>query len=271
VLRPTEAFTEPQPTIIVMGSWLTVKEQMASTYARRLAEAGYTAFIFDFAGFGESRGEPQRTEIPARKLADIAAAVTFLKTLAFVDASRIGFLAICASAQYTLQALAEGVPVKSFASVAGWYHDPKSLAPFYGGDAGVSVRLGRARDALAKYLRTGEVTMVPAYKEGDDRAGMHFKLDYYALKTRGAVPAWVNEMSEMTWIYWLSYDGLSAAPSVSTPSIFVHSDGCAFPEHAKRVYANVRGPKELAWGEGSQIDFYDQPDAVQFAVGKALA
>ena len=47
---------ERQPTIIAMGSWLTVKEQMATTYAKRFAELGYTAFVFDFSGFGESRG-----------------------------------------------------------------------------------------------------------------------------------------------------------------------------------------------------------------------
>jgi uncharacterized protein len=38
-----------------MGSWLTVKEQIATTYARRLAERGYTGFVFDFSGFGEER------------------------------------------------------------------------------------------------------------------------------------------------------------------------------------------------------------------------
>jgi uncharacterized protein len=173
---------------------------------------------------------------------------------------------VCASAQFTFQALAEGVPVRSLASVAGWFHDPSSIAPFYGGDAGVALRVGRAREALEKYLHASEVAMVPAYKEGDDRAGMHFKLDYYALASRGAVPAWANEMSEITCLYWLWYDGLSAATAVSTPSLFVHADGCAFPEHVKRVYERVKGQKELAWGEGSQIDFYDQPRAVDFAL-----
>jgi hypothetical protein len=83
-----------------MGSWLTVKEQMATTYARRLAERGYTAFVFDFSGFGESAGDPRYAEIPARKIADIGAAVQFIRTLAFVHSDRIGCVAVCASAQY---------------------------------------------------------------------------------------------------------------------------------------------------------------------------
>ena len=49
---------------------------MASTYARRFADSGYTAFVFDFAGFGESRGDPRQAEIPSGKITDIAAAVS---------------------------------------------------------------------------------------------------------------------------------------------------------------------------------------------------
>jgi hypothetical protein len=266
ILRNTASFEQRQRAVIVMGSWLTVKEQMASVYARRFAQLGYTALIFDFAGFGQSPGEPRRVEMPARKIADIGAAVQFLRTLAFVDPDRIGCIAVCASAQYTLQALVQGVGIRSFASVAGWFHEPASIAPFYGGKAGVELRLERAQTALDTYLRTGEVVMVPAYRDGDERAGMHFRLDYYGLADRGAVPAWANEMAEMTWMYWLTYDGMASASAVSTPSIFVHSEGCAFPEHVRRVHAELKGKKKLAWGEGVQTDYYDQPGAVDFAV-----
>jgi fermentation-respiration switch protein FrsA (DUF1100 family) len=266
VFRNTDSLQERQPAVIALGSWLTVKEQMAATYALRLAKAGYTTFIFDFAGFGESRGDPRQAEIPARKIADIAAAVEFLRTLAFVNPERIGCLAICASAQYTLHALAQGVAIRSFASVAGWYHDPASIAPFYGGYAGIKLRLERARDALEKYVRTGDLVVVPAYKDGDDRAGMYFRLDYYGRSDRGAVPAWKNEMAEMTWVYWLTFDGLSPADRVTTPAIFVHADGCVFPDHVRQVHARLKGPKELKWAEGEQIDFYDRPDQVEVAV-----
>jgi uncharacterized protein len=266
IFRDRAALDVRQPAVITMGSWLTVKEQMATTYARRLAEAGYTALAFDFSGFGESRGEPVRTEIPARKVHDIAAAVEFLRTLAFVDPERIGCVSICASAQYTLRALADGIPIRSFASVAGWYHDPASVAPFYGGAEGTLKRLDRGREAMERYARTSEVTMVPAYRDGDERAGMHFRLDYYALSERGAVPEWRNEMAEMTWFYWLTFDGLSAADRVTTPALFLHGDGCVFPEHVRSIHARVRGPKHLVWEEGSQIDFYDQPRQVDAAI-----
>jgi uncharacterized protein len=264
-VRNSERSRPREPLVLCMGSWLTVKEQMALGYARQLAERGYAAFVFDFSGFGESRGEPRQLELPARKIQDIAAAVEFVATLSFVDRERIGCLGICASAQYALAALARGVPIRSFASVAGWYHDPDSIAPFYGGAEGVALRLGRARAALSRQL-AGEIAFVPAYDEGNDRAGMHFRLDYYARPERGAVQQWKNQMAEPSWLYWLLFDGLAAAEHVATPTLFVHSDGCAFPEHVRAVHARLRGPKRLVWQEGSQIDFYDQP--VQ--VGAAL-
>jgi hypothetical protein len=93
-----------QPGIIVTGSWLTVKEQMPEVCAVRLAERGYTAFTFDFAGFGESGGDPRQAEIPDRKIGDIIAAADFLSTLSLVEPDSIAHVALCASAQYGLAA-----------------------------------------------------------------------------------------------------------------------------------------------------------------------
>ncbi len=53
---------------------------------------------------------------------------------------------------------------------------------------------------------------------------------------------------------------------MTVPSLFVHADGCAFPDHVRRVHARVKGPKELVWSEGTQIDFYNQPRQVDGAV-----
>lgn len=74
-------------------------------------------------------------------------------------------------------------------------------------------------------------------------------------------------MAALSWLYWLSYDGLRAAPEVNVPALFVHSDGCAFPDNLRSVYAGCQGPKRLEWLTGGQTDFYDQPEQVEPAVG----
>jgi len=56
---------------------------------------------------------------------------------------------------------------------------PSSVAPFYGGATGVSLRLEAARAAVERYAVTGVVDMVPAYKAGDQTAAMFFEIDYY--------------------------------------------------------------------------------------------
>jgi fermentation-respiration switch protein FrsA (DUF1100 family) len=252
--------------VIVTGSWLTVKEQMPELYATELAARGYTAFTFDFAGFGASGGDPRQAEIPDRKIADLIAAADFLATLAFVEPDTLTHLAICASAQYGLAALARGSRVSRFVSVAGWYHDPVSVAPFYGGPDGVIGRLELARAAIERQVATGEIEMVPAYKAGDQSAGMSFESDYYGNMARGAVPAWKNQMATMSWWYFLSFDGLRAADRVSTATLLVHSDGCVFPDNIRSVHARLRGPKQLVWTEGGQTDFYDQRAQVEFAL-----
>lgn len=271
LFRNTDRLDVQQPAIIVTGSWLTVKEQMPETYALRLAERGYTVFTFDFAGFGASGGSPRQAEVPDRKIADLIAAADFVDTLACVEPGTLTHLAICASAQYGLAALARGSRVARFISIAGWYHDPTSVAPFYGGMPGLTARVNIGRRALGRYLSTGETETVPAYDPGNEQAGMFFELDYYGNRARGAVPAWTNDMAAMSWWYWFTFDGLRAVARVQQPALFVHSDGCVFPDHVKAIHGQLRGPKRLVWSEGTQTDFYDQPAQVSVAVDAADA
>jgi dienelactone hydrolase len=267
--RNTQTLFTRQPAVIVTGSWLTVKEQMPAVYAERLTERGYTAFTFDFAGFGESGGVPAQAEIPTRKISDILSAASFVSTMSFMKPGAIGHLGVCASAQYTLAALAASAAIRSFVSVAGWYHDTVSVAQFYGGEEGVRKRVENAKHAIEKFVRTGEVEKVPAYNSGDESAGIFFELDYYGNSKRGAVPTWRNEMATMSWFHWLTFDGLQAAPQVKTPTLFVHSDGCVFPDNVKRIHSALTGPKEMVWMDGTQTDFYDQPQFVEKAIDTA--
>jgi fermentation-respiration switch protein FrsA (DUF1100 family) len=264
--RNTADWTVRQPGVLVTGSWLTVKEQMPDLYARRLAERGYSAFTFDFSGFGESEGEPRQAEMPDRKIGDLMAAADFLSTLSPVEPQSLTHVAICASAQYGLAALARGSRISRFVSVAGWFHDLAGLAGFYGGEAGIAERLDAASRATRTLETTGVVEMVPAYRAGDMSAAMFFELDYYANASRGAVPSWRNEMATLSWTYWFLFDGLRAADQVSVPALFVHSDGCVFPDNLRSVHDRVRGPKQLVWSDGTQTDYYDRPAQVGPAI-----
>jgi uncharacterized protein len=264
--RNVDDLLQPQPGIVTSGSWLTVKEQMAHRYATELAALGYTVLTFDFAGWGQSAGEPRQTEIPLRKAADIAAAARFLRSLSCVRGNGVGYVAVCASAMYAAVAIELGAPIAALSNVAGWFHDSASVAAYYGGEAGVRARLASARQALTRYVSSRDLVTVPAYDQGNEKAGMFIELDYYANPARGRVPAWRNEMSEMTWLNWLTFDGLRAAEKIDIPTLFVHGDECALPDNVKRVHERIRAPKKLVWHPGFQVDYYDRDDLVSLSV-----
>jgi hypothetical protein len=84
------------PAVIVQGSFTSVKEQMAGTYAEKFAEQGFVTLTFDYSHYGQSEGLPRQFESPAEKLADLQAAVTYLLDLPYVDA--VGMVGVCTSA-----------------------------------------------------------------------------------------------------------------------------------------------------------------------------
>jgi hypothetical protein len=65
---------------------------------------------------------------------------------------------------------------------------------------------------------------------------------------------------------WLTFDGMSSAARVSTPTLLVHSDDCVLPDNVRQIHRELAGPKELVWSKGSQVDFYDLPPLVGSAM-----
>jgi len=261
---------DPAGVVIVTGSWLTVKEQMPARYASELVQRGFAAVTFDFPGFGQSQGVPRQAELPAVKAAVIAEIARQVAELGLVPTRAVGHLAVCASAQYALSALAEGAPVDALVCVAGWFHDPQTVAALYGGDDGVTARLSRGQAAAERYLVDGVLETVPAYAEGDEDAAMFIPLEYYADAARGAIETWRNEMAVLSWQPWLTFDGLSSAEVVEAPVLLVHSDDCVLPDNARAVASRLANGS-LLWDEGFQTDFYDRDPQVARAADAAAA
>jgi dienelactone hydrolase len=270
-----------RPGVVVVGSWLTVKEQMAAVYAARMAAAGYAALTFDFRGFGASEGAPREVESGRSKAQDILDAAAFLATRPEVDPDRIGVLAVCASAHYTALAL-QGAQtfgpgtVKSVVMVAPWLHDQALVEQLYGGRAAVKQRLESASRARARYVTTSEVEYIAAASATDQGAAMYMEgdaLDYYLNRQRGAVPEWGARFATMAWTEWLTMDSPSLAPRFGAPLRIVTSEHSATPEGTKRFVKGLVCPHDVVWGPAdalSQFHFYDDPATVRFASARAI-
>jgi fermentation-respiration switch protein FrsA (DUF1100 family) len=257
--------------VLVTGSWTTVKEQMAGLYARKLAERGFAALAFDFRNFGGSDGTARGYESPAMKIADIKAAARHLAGRPELDAARLSALGICASAGYMAQAIVEGAPIRSYAAVAGWFHDAESVPAIYGGADGVAAKIAAGRAARARFAATGEVETIKAFDYTDRTAAMTGPFDYYGLPTRGAVPQWDNRFAVMSWAEWLTYDGVTPATRLAVPALLVHSDKAALPGNVRKIHAAIAGPKRLVWSQDDHLDFYDRPDLVDRAADAVAA
>ncbi|MFF7445702.1 MULTISPECIES: alpha/beta fold hydrolase [unclassified Streptomyces] len=261
----------PTPGVVVAGTWTSVKELMADRYAERLADRGYAALSFDFTGFGESAGRPRDVENPARKVRDIHHALTFLALHPAIDADRLGALGICAAAMYMADNAAHDPRVGSLALIAPWLHDAAICEAAYGGAEAVEQKIKLARDARARFERTGDLEFVPVVDATDERAAMPYDIDFYLNPARGGIPAWPNRFAVMAWEDWLTYDSIALAPRITQPTLLVHSEDAAIPEGARRFHAGLAGPKDILWTQGTQFDFYDQEPHVTLAADTVAA
>jgi len=265
------------PAIVVSGSWTTVKEQMAGTYAQKFAADGFITLAFDFRNFGESGGEPRYYESPELKTADVINAVSFLQGLEEVDEKRIGAFGVCAGAMYTLMAASKDSRIQSVATAASWLHDAEAVKLFYGGEEGVQAKIEAARAAKKKYEETGVVEYIPTISTTDESAAMYGPYDYYLNAQRGAVPEWsADQFAVMSWEAWLTTDPMPSAKNLTIPTLMIHSDGAVLPDYTKSYFASIATEdKKLHWMETEldspfdQFNYYDQDNQVTESVEKA--
>ncbi|MDJ0657584.1 MAG: alpha/beta fold hydrolase [Xanthomonadales bacterium] len=252
---------DPLPGVVVTGAWMTVKEQMAGTYAAALADRGFAALAFDFRGWGQSPDDVQFLEDPARKTEDINAAVNYLATRPEVDSARIAGLGVCASAGYMSDAALQNANIRSLALIAPWLHNAEIVDAVYGGEEGVTELRETGRTAQ----QAEEPVILEAASLTNENAVM-YQAPYYTEPGRGLIAEFDNKFNAASWEGWLTYDALRTADTLEKPTLLVHSEAAAIPQGA-REYAHRMGEnaKTIWLPEVTQFDFYDRPDAVKTA------
>lgn len=80
----------PRPAITMAHGYAGVKEHALEPFAKAFAEAGFVVLLHDHRGFGASEGTPRQDVDPWRQIADWRRAISYLESLDFVDAKRIG-------------------------------------------------------------------------------------------------------------------------------------------------------------------------------------
>jgi len=276
VLYLPEGIAFPAAAIVVGHPGSGVKEQTAGVYAGMLAERGFIALTFDAAYQGESEGLPRGLEDPAQRVEDFKGAVSFLSTLAFVDAQRIGLFGMCASGGYVIPAGVSDHRVKAVATVIA---ADISRQFRMGGDgsqdpAVIAHMLDAAaadRTAVAKGAEPGSFALFPADAEQARAMGDHVYQgwEYYNTE-RGQHPRSAKTLTWSSVDKIVTFDAFRFIGQLSPrPLLMVSGSKAATLWMTREAFGAAAEPKELLVIEGaSHMDLYDNMVYVSQAVEK---
>jgi fermentation-respiration switch protein FrsA (DUF1100 family) len=242
--------------------------------ALRLAAAGYVTLAFDHRNFGESAGQPRRHEDPQGKVADLRAAVSFLRARPEVDPERIGAVGICLGGGYALKFAAFDPRVKAFAGIAGAYNTPYAMRSGMGPD-GYRQALASFTAAAEEHDQGGEVQYIPAVAvQGEAAMPGEEPFAYYGTG-RGASAHWENSVTRASVRELITVDNMAGADFLSpTPGLIVHGVKDAFcsPDGAREAYERMGEPKRIVWLDATlHIDLYDNEPYVTQAIEAVTA
>ena len=265
---------EKYPAVVVVHPGGGVKEQAAGLYAQKLAEQGFVVLTFDASHQGASGGLPRFLEDPTMRVEDVRSAVDYLTTLAYVDASRIGALGICAGGGYAIKAATSERRIKSVATVSA-VDIGAATRKGWDGKAPVADQIAML-DSVAKQ-RTAEaagaapvyVTYVPATPDSTTPADLREASEYY-LTPRGQHPNAPNKMLLTSLDKMASFTALDQVDSLLTqPAMFIAGSSAGSLWHSQEAYQKAKGGKELFIVDGAtHMTLYDGKEHVEAAIGK---
>ncbi|MBW8806271.1 MAG: alpha/beta fold hydrolase [Catenulisporales bacterium] len=265
----------PGPAVLIAGPSPQVKEQAADTYAVRFAAAGLHALTIDHRNFGSSGGAPRLREDPAGKIADLRAAVSFLRARPDIDPERVAVVGVCAGAGYALKAAASDPRIRAFVGIAGFYPSVASLRETMG-EQGYRQALGEAIGVLEREDQGGPVEYLPHVAPEGGAALMTGgePFDYYGT-SRGHATGYRNEITADTGHTMLTLDLAAAADLLGpTPALIVHGEKDLYcpAEQARTVYNRMGGMKQMVWlPTTTHIGFYDDDAYITPAVAATTA
>lgn len=257
------------PGLVFTGPFTGVRDQVIGLYAERLADAGFVTLAFDHRNFGDSGGQPRRHEDPQGKLADLRAAVSFLRARPEADPERIGAVGICLGGGYALKFAAFDPRVKAFAGIAGAYNSPYAMRTGIGAE-GYRQILTSLTSTAEEHDRGGPVQYLPAVAaEGEAAMAGAEPFAYYGT-SRGASAGWQNSVTRASVRELLTMENMTGADFLSpTPGLIVHGveDAYCSPAGAREAYQRMAGPKQDVWLDAKlHIDLYDTEPYVTQAV-----
>jgi dienelactone hydrolase len=129
------ALTDKRPAVMVIHDW-SGRNELACQQAEKLAELGYVGFALDMYGNAQQGKTTEEKTALMQPLIDdrailrqrLLAALDILKTLEYVDTTRIGVMGFCFGGLCALDFARSGADITGVVSFHGLLNAPQNLA-----------------------------------------------------------------------------------------------------------------------------------------------
>lgn len=265
------------PTVVIVGAFNQVKEQTPAVYARKLAAQGYVALAFDHQGYGESEGAIRNYEYSPAKVEGIQDAVSYLRTLSFVDADKLYGLGICAGAAHMAYASLTDKRIKKVAFVGGML--ATTVVHWMANGKKMDKLLAEANTARQQHYETGNITPIDTLdmengvaqnsKIRDQREGY----DYYMTERAGAqtYPNYSHKSPAFFLEADARYSARAIARYMTTPTMTIYGTKASTKVFSWLFHFAKKGSKKLVRIKGAtHVDLYDRDQFVDQAIDKMV-
>lgn len=268
-------FNKKYPTVIYTRVGTQVKEQTGATYGNKLAAKGYAFFVFDPKNFGDSEGEVRNYESIHNMVPNTTDAISFLRTLTFVDRDKFYGLGACAGAPYICNVAIGDARIKAVATLVGNFDAAASLFGAYPKEI-LDKMLQTAAEAKQKYYETGEYEMAPIFGgmplPPPDTASKAMKdaYGYYFLRAgQDKCPNYTTNYPTIGLPVDPSRVFMNQAKFFTTPFLVIAGSEAFTHDMDREVYEMAAGEKEWMDIEGaSHMDLYDNDKYLDPAMDK---
>jgi hypothetical protein len=259
-----------KPAITMAHGYGGTKDHGIERFARTFADAGFVVLLHDHRGWGASDGEVRHDIDPWRQVADWRRAISYLETLDFVDAKRIGLWGtsyagghalVLGATDRRLKAVVAQVP-----TISGYEQGLRRIAP----ENVSAIEEAFAEDERAQFR--GEPLRRQALVSADPSVPASYRakeaIDFYLQPIPDGV--WENNVTVRSTRAARMYEpGHWIARVSPTPLLMVVAtrDTITLTDLELAAYERALQPKRLVTIEGGHFD----PYLSQFPVSSAAA
>ncbi len=231
-----------RPPVVVMAHGFGAQRDFGlPAYAEVFARQGLAVFLFDYRNFGASEGKPRNLVNPWRHLRDWKAALSYVRSLKEVDASRLGLWGSSYSGGHVIVTASRDQGVAAISAQVPFV-DGISSAAYTGLKHALQATVAGLKD-LARALTFREPYRVPIVSDPKTFGIMNTpesEPGYMAIVPEGT--EWRNECPARAVLELLLYRPIRRARRVKCPALVVmgEKDSLIKPRAVEKAASRMR-------------------------------